>query len=339
MNKSVVVSFIIALMLTMGIAIASGSHDNDHEHHLQNEEQHKTHSNETTKEHKNQSDDTHDEHAEENNIIYLSPDALKSNHIEVSTIKSQLIEQTLPVYGKIVPEQNKQVAIYPRFTGVVKSLAFQLGDYVKKGDVLAVIESNESLQNYSVKTPLAGTLIQQHVNVGKLVKPEQPIYELADLSTVWVELSIYRKDAHRVAKGDRIYVTAEGKNKKKIKSVIHYISPIGNEHTQSIIARASLANPHNQWIPGLYVDATVVVDAKNVPVAVTRDAVQEVDGEKVVFVENKANYFEAEHVTLGVGDDKFVQIKAGLKSGMRYVSKNSFILKAELEKSSAGHSH
>ncbi len=334
MKLGVYISIIIALIFSINIAIAGGDHD-----HHQGDDHHKTVPTQTHKEQTNHSEKDHSEHSEENKTIYLSRDTLKSNQIEVATANSHVIEQTLPVYGKIVPEQNKQVAIYPRFAGIVKSLNYQLGDNVKKGDVLAVIESNESLQNYSVKAPLTGTLIEQHVNVGKLVKSDQAMYELADLSSVWVELSIYRKDAHRVKKGDHIYVTKEGEKNKKIKSVIHYISPIGNEHTQSIIARATLSNPHNQWIPGLYVDVTIVVNKHNVPVAVTRDAIQEVDGEKVVFVEKKDHYFEAKHVTLGVGDDNFVQVKAGLKSGVRYVSKNSFILKAELEKSSAEHTH
>ncbi len=327
MKIGIYISVIITFVFSINIAIAVGDHDYHH-----GEDNHKAHV-------KQSEHSDHQHEKEEAKLIYLSPEALKSNHIEISTSHAQVIAQTLPVYGKIVPVQNKQVTIYPRFAGIVKSLNFQMGDHVTKDDVLAIIESNESLQNYSIKAPLTGTLIEQHVNVGKLVKPDQAIYELADLSTVWVELSIYRKDAHRVTKGDTIFVTKEGEENKKIKSVIHYISPIGNEHTQSIIARATLSNSNSQWIPGLYVDVTIVVGNNKVPVAVSRNAIQTLDGEKVVFVERKSNYFEPQIVKLGDGDDNFIQIKLGLKSGEKYVSKNSFILKAELEKNSAEHTH
>lgn len=315
--------FIIFMIicLWMPISFAEGDHDN---HQSSIQQQNKKHG---------------DKHHDEDRIITLSPGAIKQNQIEVSAAKPHQIEQILPVFGKIVPVQNKQIAIYPRFAGVIKSLPYQLGDQVKRGSILATIESNNSLQNYTVKAPFSGTLIKQYVSVGKLVKTEQAIYELVDLSSVWVKLFIYRKDASHVSKGDKIYVNLENNNASKIESRINYISPVGNEHTQSIIARATLSNRPQRWIPGLYVDAQVVVQTQKVSVAVSRGAIQNLDGKVVVFVETKPNTFSPEAVKIGLRGDHFVQILSGVKPGMRYVSKNSFILKAELEKSRAEHSH
>lgn len=281
----------------------------------------------------------HDEHNGDDSIVALSPNAIKDNHIEVTLAGPKSINQTLTVMGKVIPELAKQVKIYPRFPGIVKSIYYQLGDSVKKHDVLLTIESNQSLQNYSVRAPFSGELIKQNVNVGNLVKQDKVLFELADLSSVWVELFIYRKDVNRVSKGDRIYISHGENNRNIVKSKIDYISPIGDEHTQSIIARATLQNKNRKFIPGLYVDVNIIVKSQEVPVAVNREAIQEIDGKKVIFVEIKPNKFEPKVVTLGLGDDHFVQISSGLQAGDRYVAGNSFILKADLEKSSAEHSH
>lgn len=279
------------------------------------------------------------DHNDEDSIVTLSSNSIKDNHIEIVLAGPKTINKKLTVMGKVIPELTKQVKIYPRFSGIVKSMYYQLGDSVKKNDVLLTIESNQSLQNYSVRAPFSGELIKQNVNVGNLVKQDKVLYELANLSSVWVELFIYRKDVNRVSKGDNIYINHGENNRSIVKSKIDYISPIGDEHTQSIIARATLQNKNRKFIPGLYVDVNIIVNSKEVPVAVNRKAIQEIDGKKIVFVEIKPNTFEPKVVTLGLSDDRFVQISSGLKANDRYVASSSFILKADLEKSSAEHSH
>lgn len=280
-----------------------------------------------------------DNHQDINPTISLSADAIRDNNVGISSAISKTISQKITVIGKIVPELTKRVEIYPRFSGVVKSLYYHVGDLVKKDDVLLTIESNESLQNYSVKAPFSGELIKQYVNVGNVVKQNKVLYELIDLSSVWAELFIYRKDISRISKGNPVYINHEGGNGNIVKSVVDYISPIGDEHTQSIIARATLQNKNKKFIPGMYVDADIIFKTKKVPVAVSRTAIQVLDGKKVVFIEVKPNKFEAKIVKLGLIDDSFVQILSGLSAGDKYVSNNSFILKAELEKSSAEHTH
>jgi cobalt-zinc-cadmium efflux system membrane fusion protein len=279
------------------------------------------------------------EHQEEESMVTLSHISQRDNHIEIKYVRSEIISQSISVFGKIVPIRSKEVLIHPRFAGIVKSLPYQLGDKVNKGAVLATIESNESLQNYTIKAPFSGILVKQNVNEGKFVKPEISLYELTDLSSVWVELSIYRRDAGRVSKGNTVYVVADGNNIQPVKTNVDYISPIGNEHTQSLIARAVLSNEDYQWTPGLYVDANIVVKEKTAPVAVEVGAIQTVDEKKVVFVQVKKGTFEPKVVQLGLRGTRFVQVLTGLNVGMRYVSSNSFILKAELKKSSAEHSH
>lgn len=281
----------------------------------------------------------HQDHENENSVISLSSSAIQDNNIKIALATSKIINQKLSVIGKIVPELSKQITIFPRFSGIVKSIRYQLGDFVKKNDVLITIESNQSLQNYSIRSPMSGEVVKQYANVGNLVKQDKPLYELADLSSVWVELFIYRKDVSRVSKGELVYINHGGNDGYVEKSVINYISPLGDEHTQSIVARATLPNADRKFIPGLYVDASIIINTEKVPVAVKRTAIQEIDGKKVVFIKVEGNNYEPRTVKLGVGDNETVQILSGIKAGDKYVAVNSFILKSELEKGSAEHSH
>ena len=89
----------------------------------------------------------------------------------------------------------------PRFPGVVRSVHKRLGDAVARGDLLAMIESNESLQPFELRAPLAGTVIAKDVAPGEFVSTERELFQIADLASVWVDLDVYRRDFGRLRVG------------------------------------------------------------------------------------------------------------------------------------------
>ncbi len=118
----------------------------------------------------------------------------------------------------------------------------------------------------------------------------------------------------------------------------NYISPLGIEDSQTILARAILPNQDRIWLPGMYVNAAIIIKEKTVAVAVPLASIQHLEDRDVVFIQ-QGDVFEAATVELGEQDDHFVEIRSGLKPGQRYVSANSFFLKAELGKNGASHEH
>ena len=272
--------------------------------------------------------------------LVLSAELIKRYQIELCTAQSETIHHGKEVLGKIVPDASKTTYIYPRYAGILKSLPKNLGDEVKQGDVLARVESDQSLQEYSIQAPFSGYIIKKNANNGEHVVPDKPIYQLADLSSVWVDLFIYRKNAHLVKKGQTVIVFHNNNDKIGVKTHINYVSPIGSEHTQTMLARAVLPNDFakHEWIPGLYVDARIIISENKVSVAVKNSAVQTLDGEPVVFVK-ESNKFVARHCKIGAVGTEFTEIISGVRAGETYVAENSFLLKAQLEKASAPHSH
>ena len=270
--------------------------------------------------------------------LNISKEAIDKAKIELSKAGPKKIAITRKVIGKIVPNANKTILIYPRYTGLVKRLGKQLGDKVNKGDILAVIESNNTLQQYEIKAPFSGRIVKKLANAGEQVKIQTPIFQLADLSTVWCDLFIYRKDAKFIKQGQKIYIRDGDSIDAPVISTISYVSPLGVEHNQTMLARAVLNNEKNHWLPGLYVDALVVVKEKEVKVAVKADAIQELEGEKVVFLRTDRG-FKPKQCEIGLNDNDYVEVKKCIQPGEVYAAKNSYLLKAHLGKEGASHEH
>ncbi|KTD61720.1 efflux RND transporter periplasmic adaptor subunit [Legionella spiritensis] len=276
----------------------------------------------------------------ENHVLILSAKTIKKYNIKTEQAGKQEIQMTRDVLGKIVPDANKTIFIYPRYSGIIKKLTKFLGDKVKKGELLAEIESNQTLQTYAIHAPFSGYIIKKEANVGEFVKTGSPVYQLANLSFVWVHLFIYRKNVDLIKKGQKIIIYNEKVPEKKMATVIDYVSPLGVEHNQTMLARATLPNDIDKliWIPGLYVDARVVVASKTVPVAVRKTAVQTLGGKKVVFIKT-AGGFVPRACQFGIEGRDYIEVLQGIKAGQDYVVQNSFILKAEMEKESVGDDH
>jgi cobalt-zinc-cadmium efflux system membrane fusion protein len=283
----------------------------------------------------------HDEHpgaaVEHAGRVALDAEQLASAGIEVAEAGPAEIRERVELYGRIAANEDALVHVVPRFPGVVRAVHKRLGDPVAAGEVLAVIESNESLHPYELRARLAGTVIAKEIAPGEFVSSDREVFVIADLSTVWVDLDVHRPDFARLRAGQRVRVDA-GDGTPPAATTLSYLSPIGAPSTQTLLARAVLPNPERSWRPGLFVTAEVETDARPAPVAVAAEAIQRLDDRDVVFVA-EGGAFEVRPVALGRRDGGRVEVLEGLAAGQRYVARGSFLVKAELGKAGAGHDH
>lgn len=271
------------------------------------------------------------------NRVVLAPDQLEAAGIEIATAGPETIRERVVLNGRIAPNEDALAHVMPRFPGVVRSVHKRLGDAVKPGDLLATIESNESLQAFELRAQLGGTVVAKDVSPGEFVSNDRQLFQIADLSTVWVDLDVYRRDFGRLRVAQVVRIDS-GDGSPPVESTLAYLSPIGAVNTQTLLARAVLPNPDRSWRPGLFVTAEVEVGAIPVPVAVAVDALQRIRDWDVVFI-NAGELFEAQPVELGRRDAAHVEIVSGLAAGQRYVAAGSFVLKADAGKSGATHDH
>ncbi|MDD2991319.1 MULTISPECIES: efflux RND transporter periplasmic adaptor subunit [Betaproteobacteria] len=340
--------------------------------------------------------------------IVLTDAQIQSAGIGIDKATPARIRTSSQLPGEIRFNEDRTAHVVPRLTGVVESVPANLGQPVKRGQVLAVIASTGlselrsellaaqrrlalarstytrekqlwqekisaeqdylaaqqtlreaeiavanaqqklvalgasatgtgSLNRYEIRAPFDGIVVEKHIALGEAVKEDASIFTLSDLSSVWAEIVVPAKDLNVVRVGEKVVVratafdsTAEGQ--------ISYVGALLGQDTRTAKARVTLPNPKMAWRPGLFVNVDVVSGETEVPVSVLADAVQTVEDKPVVFVRVKDG-FTAQPVKLGRADGKRVEVIDGLAAGTAYAASGSFVLKAELGKGSAEHSH
>lgn len=199
--------------------------------------------------------------------------------------------------------------------------------------------NQSTLRRYELRSSLAGRIVERKVDVGTKVGGEgdpADVYTVADLSTVWIELSVPTTELAKVREGAPVAVTPaqEGGDRHADGKVV-FVSPFLNPDTRSARVIVALPNPDLAWRPGTFVTAEVEIAHDAVEVRVPKAALQTVGGERVVFVRTEEG-FEKREVELGRSDDDSYEVVSGLKPGDPIAVANSFLLKAELGKSEAG---
>jgi len=269
--------------------------------------------------------------------VKLSDEKIAAAGIELATAASGTLYETILLNGVLQPNQEALAQVTPRFPGIVRELNKRVGDRVEKNELLGRIESNQSLTVYELRAPFAGTVIDRHAALGEFASEQKPAFVVADLSTVWADFAVHRRDLGRVQAGNTVAVSTDD-GLPPVEAKLGYVSPVGNAETQTALARAVLTNEGQRLRPGLFVTGRVRMTEKPVSVAVKLSALQTVENRTVVFVRS-GDAFEAREVELGERDTEHAEVLFGLMEGDVYATKNSFVIKAELGKGAAGHEH
>jgi cobalt-zinc-cadmium efflux system membrane fusion protein len=357
----------------------------------------------------------HDEHAGKG-VVRLADAELKEFGIDVGTAGPGNMKVQVSLPGEVVANADRLAHIVPRVSGVVREVRKSLGDSVRKGEVMAVLESRDladakaaflnatekhalalasfareedlwkkkispeqdylqarqalaearielrsaeqklhslgfsdeylaqlpsqpdvSYTRYEIVAPFGGTVIEKHISMGEAHKEDAEVFVVADLSTVWVNLSVYQKDMPHVRKGQQAVVSA-GHGIPDMSGVISYIGPLVGEQTRTAVARVVLPNAGGNLRPGLFVTGLITVDSVPVSLLVPRTAVQTVEDKPSVFVKTGEG-FVIQPVTIGRSNETHVEITSGLGPGTRYATSGAFTLKAQLSKGAFGDGH
>lgn len=266
-----------------------------------------------------------------NDVIHLTATQLEQAGIAIGAAGPGPVDAGIELVGEVHPDGDRLAHITPRFPGIVREVRKHAGDAVRAGDVLAVIESSDSLAPYSVKTAIDGVVIAKDLTRGEAVERTKQAFVVADLSTVWVDLAVYQKDLGRIPLGQRVHIDAVGVG-PAAEGTISYITPSVDQVTRTATARVVLPNREREFLPGMFVTAHTL-DRVDAPITVPRDAVQTIGGQPCVFVESEDGLVRRPIVAGRQGPER-IEIVSGLAAGERIAVRNAFLLKAELAKSS-----
>lgn len=192
-----------------------------------------------------------------------------------------------------------------------------------------------------VRSPIGGVITEKHAIVGELADPANSLYTVADLSSVWVLVDIHEKDLAKVHRGQAATVIVSAFPDMKFRGRINHMADVMDEATRTVKARVQVGNPGRKLKPEMFATVELAMASDAPPVlAVPEDAVQELDGKKLIFVAETDTEFEPREVQLGRASGGMVEVVSGLQEGERYAAKGGFILKSEVMKGEIeGHDH
>lgn len=261
--------------------------------------------------------------------------AADSAGVKVEAAGPATLVETIDLQGRvdILPEARSEVrAIYP---GRIVAISKSVGETVRRGEVIARIESSYSLQIYSVRAPISGVILERNGSPGSAAG-DAPIFVIADPKRLHAEFFVYPRDAERVRVGQAVEVRSLSSDARLTNSV-EALVPTSDPLNPILIAHTHLP-PNDAWRPGLGVGGRVVVGGVSVPLAVRTKALQPFRDFTVVYA-RVGDTYEVRMLDLGRRTPEWTEVLGGLSPGEVYVIDNAFLIRADVEKSGASHDH
>jgi cobalt-zinc-cadmium efflux system membrane fusion protein len=247
-----------------------------------------------------------------------------------------LIEETVTLQGvvELLPEGRAEIrAWYP---GRIVAMTMVIGDEVEAGEVVARVESSESLQTYSIAAPFSGFIVERHGTPGS-VTHEEALYILMDPTKLHAELFVFPQNAARVRAG-QLATIRDLSSEARFEGDIEVVLSPALADTPMRIAHVEVPEEDGRWWPGMAIEGHVVVASEEVPLAVRTEALQRFRDFTVVYGRFGDTY-EVRMLELGRRTPEWTEILGGLEPGTEYVTENAFLIRADVEKSGAVHDH
>ena len=258
-------------------------------------------------------------------LTLYSPDLLATQDEYLLALKAQA-----QLEGSPLAEARQDAA------ALVASARERLRLWNLNDEQIAAVERRGKAERVlTVYAPSSGIVLKRQALPGNYVEPGTTLYELADLSTVWIYGDIYESEITSVRLDQTAEVTFEAYPGETFRGKVAYIYPYLNEATRTIRVRMEFANPHLKLKPGMYGNVMLHVDAGR-RLVVPKEAVLDSGLRQLVFLDLGQGVYQPYPVKLGRRSQDYVEVLEGIKEGDRVVTSANFLLDAESKLASAG---
>lgn len=200
---------------------------------------------------------------------------------------------------------------------------------ISEEQVKALAKSGETKRTLTFLSPVNGIVTEKKVVQGMRFVPGEALYQIADLSAVWVVADVFEQDIGRVKSGAKAKVKIGAYPDKTFEGVVTYVYPILTATTRSVPVRIELANPGAVLKPGLFAQVELSVSAKGSVVTVPLSAVIDSGTRQIVLIQAQEGRYEPREVKLGVRSDHYVEVLDGVRNGELVVVSANFLIDAE----------
>ena len=192
--------------------------------------------------------------------------------------------------------------------------------------------AHEEAHLIEVRSPVAGTIVERTVSAGAVVTPSDSLYVISDLRSLWVIAQVPEQHLSLLRSGLTVEVSVRAYPDKTFPARITYIGDALDPETRTVEVRCELNNPGRQLKTEMFATLTIHTGGSREAVVAPLEALQNVDGEEVLFVPEGRYSFRARRVRVGRHSDSVVEIVSGLQAGEKVVVAGAFRLKSELLK-------
>ncbi|MEM7600005.1 MAG: efflux RND transporter periplasmic adaptor subunit [Verrucomicrobiota bacterium] len=263
------------------------------------------------------------------NTVILDETGVKNLRIQTEMVEERDFETTAFAVGRIEEKPENSAVVSSRISGRVVELSAYIGDEVKKGDVIAKVESRQPGSPPPVidlVAPISGVIVESHVRLGEPVEPAEAILDIADRSTMWAVAKIPESEAAKVAPGSkaRMRIPALGDELTEIKMAKFGVTADRNAGTVDGVF--IVENAEGRLKPGMRAEFGIITASREFVMSVPRKAVQGDPTKRVVFVEDfdLPNAYVKVPVVLGEQNDQYFEVVEGLFPGDEVVTRGSY---------------
>jgi multidrug efflux pump subunit AcrA (membrane-fusion protein) len=242
--------------------------------------------------------------------------------VRVIPVSRDTIENSVVINGDVLA--GSQVSIFPTVAGKITGTHFQVGDQVSRGEAVAMVDPSRPGEVYSqspVISTISGTILQAPVQAGDTVTLQTAVYVVGDLANLVVETFVPERFSNAARRGLAAQIFLEALPGEVFTAVVDEVSPVLDPASRTLRIRLKFSGPADPRIKaGMFATVSLVTNTRrNVPV-IHREAVINTYGSWIVFTVNAENTAVRREISLGLENERFVEVLKGLEPGELVVS-------------------
>ncbi|MFP4533652.1 MAG: efflux RND transporter periplasmic adaptor subunit [Desulfobacterales bacterium] len=265
---------------------------------------------------------------------------LEKPHVDFT---GEMVEQGQPLFDIYSPElitaQQDLIEAYRNYQDrpsetnkkVLDSVRRRLGYYdIAETEISEIEKSGAIRQALTIRSPFSGVVTQKNAFEGAYVESGTTVYEIADLSRLWVEAHIYEYELAAVQKGQSVEMTLPYLPGKQYSGTVSYVYPYLQRKTRDVVVRLEFDNPELELKPDMYADVKIQTRSSETGTIIPARSVLRTGERNLVFIRRAPGEFTPREVTLGMPLDKgMVEVLNGVAPGETVVTSGQFLLDSE----------
>ena len=257
--------------------------------------------------------------------VLLTGAQIKALGLKLVPAGPRPIADLLGIYGEVKALPDQQADVSLRISGRVDAVYVNLGDAVRKGERLALIQSRtvgNPPPTVMVRAPMNGVIDARNIIAGQAVNPDTTLFHLSNRTRMRVVGKVYEEDLEKVHVGQKAHVTLLAYPDMTLTGIVSLVGPTLDPQTRTVPVWIVLDNKQNLLKPNLFAHADIVLHDSKAALSVPSDAVLEANGEKFVFV-REDNGYRRVVVKVGASESEYTAIESPLVAGEEVVTQGA----------------